>query len=88
MPRWEVRQMIREGVALGIQEYERLVVAPRHSETQGALRGLTETVGGFKDVLTELNGGVKAVKYIGGIILGASSLAGGIYAIARLTGHS
>ena len=88
VPRWEVRQMIKECVVAEIGVYERTIVAPRHTENQRALADLTTMTTGFKDVLTELNGGVKVIKWLGGIVTCTVGLGGGIYAFARMFGHS
>ena len=80
--------MIQDCVTQGIGNYERTIVAPRHAETQGSLKAITDAVGGFKDVMSELNGGVKVLKTLGILLTGTVGLGGGIYAVARLFGHS
>lgn len=58
----------------GIEAYDAKVSLPRHIENQAEMRGMKDILGGVRDVLTKLEGGVTAFKWIGGLVAFAWTL--------------
>ena len=74
--------MINTAVSAGIAGYERETGYPRHREVLASCDATSNSVKGMERTLNEVNGGVKVLKWIGGII----ALGGGIYSWVHLAG--
>lgn len=87
VPRWEVRKMIAEMTAEALAKYERDIVAPRHQETQTTLAEVKTGQGATNDLLNEIKGGIKAVRWIGIGFLAVLGAGTGVAAWIKITGH-
>lgn len=68
------KDLVQLMINAGIEAYDSKVSLPRHVENQTEMRGMRELLAGVRDVLTKLEGGVTAFKWIGGIVAFAWTL--------------
>jgi hypothetical protein len=61
------KDLVQLMIQAGIEAYDAKTSLPRHIENQAEMRGMKEILGGVRDVLTKIEGGVTAFKWIGGI---------------------
>lgn len=62
------RELVQLMINSGIEAYDAKVSLPRHVENQAEMRAMQNILGGVRDVLTKLEGGITAFRWIGGIV--------------------